>query len=81
MGGAAGLTFPAGNELANVVGVASTERPDLLRVKPGSPFESYLYLKVVGDGGIDGGSMPPGGADPRLAVLLGAWIEAGAPPQ
>ena len=57
------------------------ERPDLFRVKPGSPGESYLYLKVLGDGGIDGGRMPLNQVtfDPRLPALIATWIDAGAP--
>jgi hypothetical protein len=53
----------------------------MVRVKPGDPSASYLYLKVLGDGGIDGGRMPYGATtyDPRLPELFFAWIEAGAP--
>jgi hypothetical protein len=64
---------------ADIVGVPSTERPELARVKPGDLAQSYLYLKLVGDGGIDGGQMPLGGPyDPRIRELVGAWISAGA---
>ena len=65
----------------DVVGVPSLERPDLLRVEPGVPDRSYLYLKVLGAPGIDGGRMPLNQAafDPRLPALIAAWIDAGAP--
>ncbi len=64
----------------NLVDFPSTERPELFRVAPGDPARSYLYLKVLGDGGIEGGRMPLGGpADPKLAALFADWIEAGAP--
>ena len=64
----------------DLVGVPSTERPSLSRVAPGDPRRSYLYLKVLGDGGIDGGRMPLDGPfDPRLAPFVARWIEAGAP--
>jgi len=65
----------------DVDGVPSTERPDLFRVQPFDPTLSYLYLKLVGDGGIDGGRMPLDQTvfDPRYPELIGAWIEAGAP--
>jgi hypothetical protein len=64
----------------DLVGVPSTERPSLNRVAPGDALGSYLYLKVLGDGGIDGGRMPLDGPfDPRLAPFLASWIEAGAP--
>jgi hypothetical protein len=78
---AGGLSFPPGAEAAELVGVPSTERPDMLRVKPGDPRASYLYLKVLGDGGIEGGTMPLGSTavDPRVPALFFAWIEAGAP--
>ena len=77
--GAAGthLRLGAGGD---VVQVASTERPALDRVAPGDVPSSYLYLKVVGEGGIDGGRMPLGGPfDTRMAPFIAAWIEAGAP--
>jgi hypothetical protein len=74
-----GLTLGTANDFAQIVGVPSTERPDLVRVAPGVPGESYLWLKLVGDGGIEGGPMPGGASDPRLVALFGAWIEAGAP--
>ncbi len=75
---AGNLVLPG--DRTNLVDVASTERPELYRVAPGDPARSYLYLKVLGDGGIEGGRMPLGGrADPALAALLADWIEAGAP--
>jgi hypothetical protein len=81
--GAGGLTFPPGNELAFVVGVPSTERPDLARVKPGDPSASYVYLKVSSDAAVEGGRMPLGAEtfDPRIPETIFAWIEAGAPPE
>jgi hypothetical protein len=65
----------------DVVDVPSTERPELLRVEPFDPTMSYLYLKLLGDGGIEGGRMPLDESvfDPRYPELIGAWIEAGAP--
>ena len=64
----------------DLVNVRSTERPSMLRVLPGDPAGSYLYLKVLGDGGIDGGQMPLGGPyDRRLAPFIASWIEGGAP--
>lgn len=64
----------------DVIGVASSERPDLLRVKPFDPEHSYLYFKVASDGGIDGSPMPLDQTfDPRIPALVEAWIRAGAP--
>jgi len=71
------LRLGSGGDLLNV---PSFERPEMPRVRPGDPARSYLYLKVLGDGGIDGGRMPLDGPyDPRLAPLIASWIEAGAP--
>ena len=70
------LRLGAGGDLVNV---RSTERPSMMRVVPGVPTSSYLYLKVLGDGGIDGGRMPLDGPyDPRMAPFIASWIEAGA---
>jgi hypothetical protein len=78
--GSGGLTIARGNELVNLVNVRSTERPDLFRVAPGDPAQSYLYLKLAQDGGFSGAPMPASGAfDPRRPALAWAWIEAGAP--
>ena len=75
-----GLVFRPGTEFAAIINVRSTERPELFRVKPGDPAQSYLYLKVLGDGGIDGGQMPLNGPfDPGVPEMFFAWIEAGAP--
>lgn len=64
----------------DVIDVASSERPELRRVAPRDVLGSYLYLKVRGDGGIDGDVMPKDrGFDPRIERLVGAWIDAGAP--
>ncbi len=77
--GSGGLTIIFGNEFADLIKVPSTERPDLDRVLPGDPAQSYLYLKLAGDGGIDGAQMPGGAVDSRRPALAWAWIEAGAP--
>ncbi len=77
--GAGGLMLGTANDFAQIVGVPSVERPELLRVAPGRPEESYLFLKLVGDGGIEGGPMPGGATDPRMIALFGTWIDAGAP--
>ena len=74
-----GMSLSVGNEFSAMIGVLSTERPDLLRVRPGDPLQSYVYLKLWCDGGIDGGCMPKDAPEPSLAPLFFAWIEAGAP--
>jgi hypothetical protein len=79
--GSGGLTIAPGAEFTQLVNVRSTERPELFRVQPGDPAQSYLFLKLAGDGGIQGTRMPSGGSfDPRRPALAWEWIEAGAPP-
>jgi hypothetical protein len=77
--GAGGLTLGTADDFARLIDVPSTERPELFLVSPGSPPTSYVFLKLVADGGIEGGPMPGGVYDPRLVALFGGWIEAGAP--
>jgi len=73
-----GMDLSEGNAYGNIVGVASGQRPELNRIEPFSAEESYLWLKVNGDGLF--GRMPLG--LPRLSdeelALLRSWIEAGA---
>jgi hypothetical protein len=78
--GVGGLGLYPGGELQSLIGVPSVERPELLRVRPGAPLESYVYLKLRCDGGIDGGCMPLSSPpDSARAQLFFDWIEAGAP--
>jgi hypothetical protein len=64
-----------------LVDVPSVLEPDLLRVAPGDPDNSYLVHKVEGSAAI-GGQMPLGG--PPLSAeeinLIRQWIAAGAEP-
>lgn len=77
---AANFTATLDPDGGDVVGVAATEMPALLRVEPYHAERSYLFWKVTGDPRIDGGTMPLGaGFDPRIGALIGPWIEAGAP--
>jgi len=79
--GAGGMVLPDGLP-SHLVGISSQESPAMLRVKPGDPAGSYLYRKIVGGPGIDGGRMPLGLAalDTRSIEAVAAWIEAGASP-
>jgi hypothetical protein len=78
--GASGFRARLTGPGADIVNVLSVERPDLDRVTPGDLEASYLYLKLLGDGGIVGGRMPLDTAyDPRVPILFAEWIEAGAP--
>lgn len=76
-----GLDLSEGNAHDNLVNVPSEEVPDLLRVEPGAPDESYLVMKIEGAPGIVGNRMPRG--RPPLSEeqiqLIRTWIAEGAP--
>jgi hypothetical protein len=78
----AGLDLTAGVSYASLVGVASTERPSVLRVAPGDPNNSYMVHKLEGGPNIVGERMPRG-TGPYLTdgqmVVIRRWIETGAP--
>jgi hypothetical protein len=73
----------AGAEFDAMINVTSFENPPMLRVLPGDPLQSYVFIKLWCDGGIPDGEacMPLGSPDPKLAQLFHDWIEAGAPTQ
>jgi hypothetical protein len=77
----AGMDLSSGNAYARLVGVASVERPSLLRVEPGDPDSSYLIHKLEGRPGIVGQRMPRG-TGPYLTdgqmLVIRRWIELGA---
>ena len=57
----------------------SSQWPTILRVKPGEPEASLLYLKVAGTQGIRGLAMPMGQPpDQAFAALVERWILDGA---
>lgn len=76
-----GFSLEASVSYEQTVNVPSVEAPQLLRIKPGAPDESYLVLKAEGAPGITGGRMPLGlpalSAEQLDAVRI--WIENGAP--
>lgn len=67
-------------DFSSIIDIPSYEMPDVLRVAPFDPDHSYVYMKLVCDGGIVGLCMPrstsPG--DPTTIELFREWIEAGA---
>lgn len=78
-GGAGGLSLAPDEALSNLVGVASSALPDQLRVDPGRPFESVLFLAINCE--------QPGGSlfrmsglqeDPESQALIRDWISQGA---
>jgi len=80
-GGNVPFLLSGGADFSPLIDAPSVERPGMVRVKPGDPAQSYLYLKIACEGGIDGSCMPPGPPQPSLAALFYGWIEAGAPTQ
>lgn len=53
-----GLRLDEASSFDLIVGVRSVERPDLFRVEPGNPNNSYLIRKLEGGPGIAGAQMP-----------------------
>lgn len=75
-----GMDLSAGQTHSNVVNVSSHQLPQFLRVEPGDPSDSYLYMKLAGDPRILNQRMPFGGpylSDEELEAVA-AWILAGA---
>jgi len=68
------------SDYKNIVNATSTQRPNLMLIKPDVPDSSYLYMKITGVEGITGSRMPPGGKlTAEQLDLLRDWILAGAP--
>jgi hypothetical protein len=74
--GAGGMGLSVGHEFATLIGAESSENPPMLRVAPGDPDHSYVYLKLQCNAF---GCMPPNGFEPTYAQVFHDWIEAGAP--
>jgi PKD domain-containing protein/cytochrome c len=79
-----GLVLKEGLSYGALVGVASAQRPQLLRVKPGDPEASYLFIKIdpspASRAQLSGDLMPlelpPLTADDVATIRR--WIEEGA---
>lgn len=76
-----GLRLDAANSYASLVGIASGERPNLMRVAPGDANNSYIIQKLEGTAGI-GERMPAGlPALPQSDInIIRQWIGDGALP-
>ena len=63
-----------------LVGVPSSQWPEILRVAPGDPDASLLYQKLTGTQGPERGAQMPLGSqlDPAIIASVRAWIAAGA---
>lgn len=75
------LNLSAGQARENLVNVQSRERPELFRVEPGAPDNSYLIHKIEGRSSIVGQQMPLGQEplSPNEINAIRTWIEEGAP--
>jgi hypothetical protein len=75
-----GLRLDAANSYALLVGVASGEQPNLMRVASGDPNNSYLIQKLEGTAAV-GERMPAGlPALPQADIdVIRQWIANGAP--
>jgi Bacterial Ig-like domain len=76
-----GLQLDAAHSYNLLVGVPSVEEPNLLRVKPSDPANSYMFHKIKGPPGIVGGQMPLGETPLPQATIaaISQWITNGAP--
>jgi hypothetical protein len=76
-----GLQLDAAHSYNLLVGVPSVEQPNLLRVKPSDPANSYMLHKIEGASGIVGGQMPLGETPlPQTTIAaISQWITNGAP--
>ena len=77
-----GLPLDEAHSYSLLVGVPSTEQPNVQRVKPGDPDNSYMVQKIEGASGISGVRMPFGGPYlPQSTIdVIRTWITNGAQP-
>ena len=70
----------ANESYTRLVGVASSQKPNLNRVTPNEPDDSYLIQKIRGASGISGGRMPLNSSALSSSEidLIREWIENGA---
>jgi hypothetical protein len=74
-----GLTLTTDRAYEELLDEPSEEKPDMHRVVPGDPDNSYLIWKLEGAEGIVKDQMPPGGELPEEKIAaIRAWIAAGA---
>lgn len=75
-----GLDMSTAGSFDSLVGVASRQKPGLLRVAAGDPENSYLLHKLEGRTDIMGNRMPTRGpylSDGQISIIR-RWIELGA---
>jgi len=77
-GGAGNLYLTDGDSYNNLVNVPATGNASFMRVSPGDPANSYLYMKVTGDVRA-GDQMPLGGQLTAEQIeMIENWIQNGA---
>lgn len=78
-GGNGGLFLDSGVSYSNLVNVRANGNPDFFRIAPGDPDNSYLVMKIRGDGRA-GNRMPLGGQRlPQSTIdTIVKWVEEGA---
>lgn len=79
--GGSTMRLNAGESHASTVNQASSQRPDLLLIKPGDSAGSLLFLKVSSNTPPSGETMPIFGTkltSTELSILRD-WIDQGAP--
>lgn len=73
------MDLRSGQAYASIVGVPSARRPELNRVEPGDPDNSYLIHKLENAPGIIGSPMPPTGPlSTEQIAMIREWIAEGA---
>jgi len=75
----AGLDLSEGQAYGNIVEVASGQVPELFRIDPGNPDDSYLVRKIEGTNSV-GGRMPLDGPflDQETIDTIRQWVSEGA---
>ncbi len=74
-GSSGGLSLESGVAEQNLIRVPASCDPSMVRVAPGDPDRSLLYLKITDDPRKCGGVMPPTGPLPQEeAEIIRNWI-------
>ena len=72
---AAGLDLEAADLEAELVGIPGSTCEGTIRVVPGAPADSLLYLKIANQAPCGAAMPPPGGLPSEEFECVGAWIE------
>lgn len=76
-----GLRLEEGQSHGHLVEIASNQQPELFRVDPGNPDDSYIIRKLEGEPDISGDRMPQNGPpylDQSDIDVIRQWISEGA---